>query len=49
MQGKVSIQTPKTAVINLPEAYEPLTNLILDSKNESSIDKDHLIKDYDDS
>ena len=29
MDGKVSVQSPKTAVIKLPEAYEALTTLML--------------------
>jgi len=29
MQGRVCVESPKTAVINLPEAYDPLTDLLL--------------------
>ena len=43
MEGKVSVQTPKTVVINLPEAYEALTSLLLDSRFESFYDDDFSV------
>jgi hypothetical protein len=40
MEGKVSVSAPKTAMINLPEAYESLTNLLLGSSFDSFYDDD---------